>query len=55
MTPSERTTKNIVELQAVKDVVRRVADEYASRDQKHAAGLLDAACACIERAQVEIL
>ncbi len=52
MTPGERMTKDIVELQTTKDVIRRIAGEYADRNQKRTAGLLDAACACIERAQI---
>ncbi len=55
MTHKERVTKDIVESQAVKDVIRRIAGEYADRNQKHTAGLLDAACVCIEWAQVEML
>lgn len=55
MTHNEQIAKDVTELQTIKDTIRQIADKYVDRNQKRTAGLLDAACACIERAQVEIL
>ena len=52
---NKQSLKDVAELQRIKDSIRVVADKYSDKGQVRIAGLLDAATACLEHAQLKIL